>query len=201
MMPLVPKWVWVPGLIGGLCCSTNQLVCISVGRFSTWPHSWMIMLPDHRCFILHLSPLIGWYLWHGEEDTKVQSLQTPWRFDYTQRADNSWYNSLWCHVYNPVTALWPAYQFWKCSRDGPGDHMQCKGKLCTFCLCNSYVKSIKNFEPQARGANDGSFHIAGADQLHPTDFRHAWRSPNLKIALIKILMQEWKDNNYAPIIK
>jgi len=68
-------------------------------------------------------------------------------------------------------------------------------------VCDSYVKSIKSVEQQARGANDGSFHITGADQLHPKDFRHALRSPNFKTALIKFFMEAWKDNHYAPIIK
>jgi len=37
-------------------------------------------------------------------------------------------------------------------------------------VCDSYVKSIKNVEQQARGANDGSFHITGPDLLRPKDF-------------------------------
>ena len=45
-------------------------------------------------------------------------------------------------------------------------------------ICDSYVKSIKNAEQLVRGANDGSFHITGADQLRPKDFRYALRSPN-----------------------
>ena len=66
---------------------------------------------------------------------------------------------------------------------------------------DSYAKSIKNAEQQARGANDGSFHINGADQLHPKDFRYALQSPNFKTALIKFFMEEWKLNKYAAIIK
>ncbi|KAG1693768.1 Peripheral-type benzodiazepine receptor-associated protein 1 [Nymphon striatum] len=71
----------------------------------------------------------------------------------------------------------------------------------THFVCDSYVKSIKNAEQQARGANDGSFNITGADQLRPKDFRYALRSPNFKTALIKFFMEEWKRNKYAAIIK
>ena len=51
-------------------------------------------------------------------------------------------------------------------------------------VCDSYVKSIKNIEQQARGVSDGQFHITGADQLRPKDFRHALRSPNFKTAFL-----------------
>ncbi|KAG1648372.1 hypothetical protein GQR58_029891 [Nymphon striatum] len=71
----------------------------------------------------------------------------------------------------------------------------------THFVYDSYVKSIKNAEQQARGANDGSFNITGADQLRPKDFRYALRSPNFKTALIKFFMEEWKRNKYAAIIK
>ena len=68
-------------------------------------------------------------------------------------------------------------------------------------VCDSYVKSIKNIEQQARGASDGSFLITGADQLRPKDFRHALRSPSFKTALLKFFMEEWKDDKYAPVIQ
>ena len=57
-------------------------------------------------------------------------------------------------------------------------------------VCDSYVKSITNIEQQARGASDGSFHITGADQLRPKDFRYALRSPSFKTALLKFFMEE-----------
>ena len=68
-------------------------------------------------------------------------------------------------------------------------------------VCDSYVKSIKNVEQQARGANDGSFNITGADQLRPKDFRHALKSPSFKTALLKFLLDEWKDDKYGHIIQ
>ena len=46
-------------------------------------------------------------------------------------------------------------------------------------VCDSYVKSIKNVEQQEKRCcvNDGLYHITGADQVRPKDFRHAlWRN-------------------------
>ena len=52
-------------------------------------------------------------------------------------------------------------------------------------VCDSYVKSIKNVEQQARSAIDGSYHIPGADQVLSKDFRYTLRSPKFKNALIR----------------
>ena len=68
-------------------------------------------------------------------------------------------------------------------------------------VCDSYVKSIKNVEQQERGVNDGLYHITGADQIHPKDFRHALRSPKFKNAIIKFFMEEWKENKYSAVMK
>ena len=64
--------------------------------------------------------------------------------------------------------------------------------------CDSYVKSIKNVEQQARG---GLYHITGADQIRPKDFRLALRSPKFKNAIIKFFMEEWKENKYSAVMK
>jgi hypothetical protein len=62
-------------------------------------------------------------------------------------------------------------------------------------VCDSYGKSIKNIEQQARGTSEGSYYITGADQIRPKDFRHALRSSTFKTALIKFFIEEWKNNN------
>ena len=54
-------------------------------------------------------------------------------------------------------------------------------------VCDSYVKSIKNVEQQARSAINGSYHIPGADQVLSKEFRYTLRSPKFKNALIRFL--------------
>ena len=61
-------------------------------------------------------------------------------------------------------------------------------------VCDSYVKSIKNVEQQARGVNNGLYHITGADLARPKDFRHALRSPKFKNALIKFFLNTLAKN-------
>ena len=68
-------------------------------------------------------------------------------------------------------------------------------------VCDNHVNSIKNASQQARGANDGSFRITGAEKLRPKEFRFALRSPNFKNALIKFFKEEWKLAKYAALIK
>jgi hypothetical protein len=68
-------------------------------------------------------------------------------------------------------------------------------------VCDSYVKSIKDTEQQARGATGGTFHITGADQVCPKDFAHALKSPSFKKALCRFLIEEWKNNRYGPFMK
>ncbi|KAG1684708.1 hypothetical protein GQR58_009314 [Nymphon striatum] len=120
------------------------------------------------------STLLGQHFWHSEEDAKVQTLQSlPTSLP---------------HNFGKVAELVLKII---CSTQADETHF----------VCDSYVKSIKNAEQQARGANDGSFNITGADQLRPKDFRYALRSPNFKTALIKFFMEEWKRNKYAAIIK
>ena len=43
--------------------------------------------------------------------------------------------------------------------------------------------------------------ITRSDQLRPKDLSHALRSPSFKTALLKFLIEEWKYDKYAAVIK
>lgn len=68
-------------------------------------------------------------------------------------------------------------------------------------VCDSYVKSIKNVEQQARGETESSFNITGGDQFRPKDFRFALKSSSFKTALLKFLLAEWKHSKYVRILE
>ena len=61
-------------------------------------------------------------------------------------------------------------------------------------VCDSYTKSIKGMEQNARGANEQEFSISGSDQKRPRDFKSALQSPKFKTAFLRLLMTEWKSD-------
>ena len=61
---------------------------------------------------------------------------------------------------------------------------------------------IKDVELETRGEIEGSrVAIIGSAQTRPKDFKASLKSKAYKTALIKFLIQEWKDDKYAEVMQ
>ena len=79
--------------------------------------------------------------------------------------------------------------------------VSCEGDTIHF-VCDKWIQpSIKDCEREDRGSLNGIYSIKGPAQTRPSDWNNALKNRSFKESLIGFLVEAWKDNSCATILK
>ena len=82
-----------------------------------------------------------------------------------------------------------------------GRIVNCEGDIIHF-VCDKWIEpSIKDCEREDRGSLRGVYSIKGPAQIRPSDWGEALKNKSFKESLIGFLIEAWKDDSCARILK